>query len=114
MKTKSADYQELELISDTAPKQKSNKQHLLFWLFLICKSLAKVLLAIDEPQIWQKADGQGDIYWKVYDPVTGRTAYFGSEAEVHIWLEQRYYWQGSEGVLCWGCRHDPRLPTRVW
>lgn len=89
MKTK--DYQELEIIFDTAPKHKSNKHNFSSWLVHVCKSLAKALIGTNELQIWQKTDSPGDIYWKIYDPVTGRTNYFCSEAEVRIWLEQCCY-----------------------
>ncbi|MBW4473630.1 MAG: hypothetical protein KME45_25125 [Stenomitos rutilans HA7619-LM2] len=44
-----------------------------------------------EPEIQQTLDRTGQTWWKVYDPLTGQTAYLESEAEVHIWLEERLY-----------------------
>ncbi|MCU0565192.1 MAG: hypothetical protein MUF49_01160 [Oculatellaceae cyanobacterium Prado106] len=44
-----------------------------------------------EPRIEHGRDRQGHSYLKVYDPLTGKTAYFQSSQEVRIWLEQRYY-----------------------
>lgn len=90
MKTKLADCQELELISDTRLQHKPNKQNLLSWLVFVGKSLAQALILTDELQVWQKTTCQGDTYWKVYNPVTGQMAYFDSEAEVLSWVERRY------------------------
>lgn len=89
MKTRLVDYQELELISNTRLQQKLNKQNPLFWLVHAGKSLAKALIQTDELLVWQKTTCRGDTYWKVYDPATGQTAYFGSEAEVLSWVERR-------------------------
>lgn len=44
-----------------------------------------------EPKIWQKKDHSGNLYWRVYDPKTDRSAMLSSEAEVRSWLEERYY-----------------------
>lgn len=44
-----------------------------------------------EPEIQQTLDRTGQMWWKVYDPLTGQTAYLESESEVHIWLEERLY-----------------------
>jgi hypothetical protein len=46
-----------------------------------------------EVQIWQVSDRAGNLYWRVYDPVTGASTSFNSASEVRIWLEQRYYQQ---------------------
>ncbi|MBD1867415.1 hypothetical protein H6F95_08910 [Cyanobacteria bacterium FACHB-471] len=45
----------------------------------------------EEPQISQKRDRSGEVFWRVYDPTTGESARFNSELEVRFWLEQRYY-----------------------
>jgi len=46
----------------------------------------------DEPTVWHKVDRQGRIIsWHVYDPSTGHSICFGSEMEVRLWLEHRYY-----------------------
>ncbi len=44
-----------------------------------------------EPEIQQTLDGSGQKWWKVYDPMTGQTAYLESESDVRIWLEDRLY-----------------------
>ena len=43
-----------------------------------------------EIQVWQKSDRHGNIYWKAYDPITGKSFFSGSEADISIWIEQRY------------------------
>ncbi|MBW4572753.1 MAG: hypothetical protein KME31_33700 [Tolypothrix carrinoi HA7290-LM1] len=43
-----------------------------------------------EIQVWQKSDRHGNIYWKAYDPITGKSFSSGSEADISIWIEQRY------------------------
>ena len=54
-----------------------------FWLDIITVKT--------EIQVQRKCDRQGNIYWLVFDPVTGYSSCFSSESEVRIWIEQRYY-----------------------
>jgi hypothetical protein len=42
-----------------------------------------------EPKVWRRHDRYGNLYYRVYDPLTGISAVFGSELEVLWWLEQR-------------------------
>ncbi|XHX77457.1 MAG: hypothetical protein RBJ76_23940 [Stenomitos frigidus ULC029] len=49
------------------------------------------LSAHSEPEIRRTLDQAGQSWWQVYDPLTGRTAYLESEAEVQVWLEERLY-----------------------
>lgn len=44
-----------------------------------------------EPEVWERRDRQGNIYWFAYDPATGQSAYLASEQEVMMWIEQIYY-----------------------
>lgn len=44
-----------------------------------------------ELQVWQKTDRYGNNYWQAKDPKTGKSTSLGSEAEMRIWIEQRYY-----------------------
>lgn len=44
-----------------------------------------------EPKVWEQKDRQGNIYFRVYDPIRDRHIYFNSEAEVRYWLDKRYY-----------------------
>lgn len=49
------------------------------------------LITDSEPKAWQIRDRSGATYWRVYDPVSNQTQAFSGEAEVRMWLEQRYY-----------------------
>jgi hypothetical protein len=42
-----------------------------------------------EPKVSRRQDRYGNLYYRVYNPLTGISAIFGSEAEVRWWLEQR-------------------------
>jgi hypothetical protein len=44
-----------------------------------------------EPEVKQKIDRVGNIYWRVYDPVSDRTVRFNDKQEVMIWLDERHY-----------------------
>lgn len=44
-----------------------------------------------EPRIYRKRDRYGNSYFQVYDPTTGLSSSFGTEKEVRIWLDERYY-----------------------
>lgn len=57
--------------------------------------LAEHLATSDDPQVVQKHDRHGQLYWEVYDPHTNREFRSTSEAEVRQWLEERYYWQSD-------------------
>lgn len=45
----------------------------------------------NELQVWKKRDRLGYTYWHAYDPATGYSSCFGSEAEMRVWIEQHYY-----------------------
>lgn len=58
----------------------------------IWQAFTQALFSSNEPRVWQKVDRQGQtIAWFVYDPTIARSICFGSELEVRLWLEQRYY-----------------------
>jgi hypothetical protein len=45
----------------------------------------------DEPKVWQERDRFGNLYWRIYDPISDRSATLASEQEVREWLDQRFY-----------------------
>lgn len=59
-------------------------------LRMMWESWQKSLSTNDEPQIWQTRDRNGNVLWNAYDPISDRSLYYASEAEVRIWLENRY------------------------
>ena len=44
----------------------------------------------NEPQVEQKRDRFGNLYWQVRDRRTNKSYSFGSDSEVIAWIEQRY------------------------
>ncbi|MBE9198305.1 MULTISPECIES: hypothetical protein [unclassified Nodularia (in: cyanobacteria)] len=58
----------------------------IFW-----QKLVNALSASSELQVWQKSDRSGHITWRAYNPMTGRSACFGSEEEMRVWIEMQYY-----------------------
>jgi hypothetical protein len=57
----------------------------------VFQSLLSIFVSQSEPRIWQSLDRTGTMVWHVYDPANGHSACFGSETEVRVWLDQRYY-----------------------
>ncbi|ABB57754.1 hypothetical protein [Synechococcus elongatus] len=49
------------------------------------------ILTTSEPKVSRKYDRAGNLYFVVDDPKSGQRLSLGSEREVRIWLEQRYY-----------------------
>ncbi|GAX41253.1 hypothetical protein NIES4075_22220 [Tolypothrix sp. NIES-4075] len=71
------------------------KLHKTSYLFALGKKFWQnfVTWLLDETkeiQVWQKSDGYGNIYWQAYDPITGKSFSSGSEADISMWIEQRY------------------------
>jgi hypothetical protein len=58
----------------------------------IWRAFVQAMTTSNEPRITTKVDRQGNLlYYKVYDPMSGRSISFTSETEVKMWLERRYY-----------------------
>ncbi|MDM9382533.1 hypothetical protein QUB80_17675 [Chlorogloeopsis sp. ULAP01] len=56
------------------------------------QAIANWIASGSELQVWQESDRYGHPFcWHAYDPVTGSHACFGSEEEIRMWIEQRYY-----------------------
>ena len=51
-----------------------------------------------EIKVWQCQDRFGNKYWEVYDPNTNRSASFGSEEEVRIWIEELFHQQQYKSI----------------
>lgn len=45
----------------------------------------------NEPQVQQKRDRFGNLYWQVRDRRTNTSYSFGSDSEVIAWIEKRYH-----------------------
>lgn len=85
------DYETLELIySADAPQQ----QQRLTFASAIKGMVAWLVAALThdpDVRIWEATDKSGHTYWRVKDPVSGRSATLSSENEVRAWIEARYY-----------------------
>ncbi len=54
------------------------------------QDLIQALTTSFELQVWQ-TQKNGQVCWHAYDPKTGRSACFGCEDDMRVWIEQRYY-----------------------
>lgn len=50
-----------------------------------------LVVSNNEPQIEEKSDRYGNLYWQVYDRTTHKSHTFGSDLEVRAWIEERYH-----------------------
>ena len=74
------------------PTQKTRQSLLLFENFkAIVEQLIQALTRGHELQVWRKKDHDGNAYWQAFDPKTRKSISLSSEAEMRIWIEQRYY-----------------------
>ncbi|MDX2243703.1 MAG: hypothetical protein NW224_23730 [Leptolyngbyaceae cyanobacterium bins.302] len=55
----------------------------------IARSLLSQLHQSTELQVWQEFDQAEHCFWNAYDPITQRSIYGISEAEMRVWIEQR-------------------------
>lgn len=89
MDTKSIDYQDSELISQsdylTFPELNTGN-----WLRQMGKFLVDAFSKSYEPKVEQTIDRDGNVSWRVHDPLERQTLWFHSEAEVRIWLDRRF------------------------
>lgn len=72
--------------SKDQPTPSFNPQWSQLWNWLIDRYCHE-----PEPKIWQSRDWQGQVSWHAFDPVTQRSFWCESEAEMRCWLEERYY-----------------------
>lgn len=96
MKTKWKLYKELELIpdamwEDVLREAKPHRSNSHSWLNKLWTSIVNALTKESEPYIRERHDRDGNIWWEVCDPATGKSFCASSKAEVLAWLERRYY-----------------------
>jgi hypothetical protein len=82
---------EFDLTIDSSSTIRSGKSRATKIWSGVYQSLLSLFVGQSEPRIWQSIDRTGATVWHVHDPANGYSAYFGSETEVRIWLDQRYY-----------------------
>lgn len=57
----------------------------------LSQNIIRFLTKGSEPKIWQTQTRDGEYFWHIYDPKTGKTEDFISEQEVRTWIDQQYY-----------------------
>lgn len=77
------EYWDLETVN-----KKQKQESLVSRVF---QTLVAKLSGGNDPQIKLKYSPSGHEYWHVYDPITGKAETFTTEADVRIWVEQRYH-----------------------
>lgn len=81
----------LELLYQKTDSKSVKPSKLFSFLNRLWQHLADTLTSVQEPQIWQGYDRHGNCWWYGYDPMTGRSICRDSEAEMRIWIEERYH-----------------------
>lgn len=89
--TNSSDRERLELILNQNESEKIKKSSFFSRLNSLWQHLIAALSNGHEPQIWVSSDRAGTTWWHGYDPLTGRSVTRSSEAEMRVWVEERYY-----------------------
>lgn len=59
----------------------------------ICQGFVTLINHASELKVWQSRDRKGHTWWNAYDPTTGNSISLDSEAEMRMWIEERYYQQ---------------------
>lgn len=77
-----------QILNQAEPNSSKNK--LVSTINSIGQRLVAVMTKEQDLQVWQSSDRSGKTWWHGYDPVTGRSVCRDSEAEMRIWLEERY------------------------
>jgi hypothetical protein len=80
-----------EIIVKPPEKNRVAKLKQFFLLNNMWQYLVTAIAQRQEPKVWQSTDRFGQTRWHAYDPVTGRSVCRDCEAEIRIWLEERYY-----------------------
>ncbi|MFB2895737.1 hypothetical protein ACE1CI_22750 [Aerosakkonemataceae cyanobacterium BLCC-F50] len=57
----------------------------------ICEGFVTLINHASELKVWQSRDRKGHTWWNAYDPTTGNSISLDSEAEMRMWIEDRYY-----------------------
>lgn len=60
-------------------------------LAMLWSAGVRALFEEPELQIWRTSEGNGQTIWHARDPRTGQTIRRSSEAEIAVWLEERYH-----------------------
>ncbi|BAU42828.1 hypothetical protein [Leptolyngbya sp. O-77] len=73
-----------------AARNAKRKPKAYSWLNAFWRAIAQRLTNRNEPRIHTIETPIGQTIWQIYDPITGHKTWFSTEAEVRIWLDQRF------------------------
>ena len=79
------------IAADSRPFLRTEKREQGSFFGAFWQSLLKLLLGSSEPIIEKQLDNNGQTTYSIYDPITQQQVSGLAEAEVRVWLEQRYY-----------------------
>lgn len=82
------DKERIEFLDNEEQKRLGKK--LFAGLNPIWQYLVTIFTKQPELQVRQQFDRFGNSWWEAYDPVTGRSASFGSELDMLAWIEELY------------------------
>jgi hypothetical protein len=91
MNSKSITYWQLELIPHTVASTQLCQLSVPFrWLRHLCRQIKSPSPHAAIPFIWKSEDAAGNIWWNVFDRLTGQTTLCMSDEQFWGWLERRY------------------------
>ncbi|WAL60888.1 hypothetical protein [Thermocoleostomius sinensis] len=91
MNSKLDTYWRLELIPHTVTSTQFCQFPLLFrWLGHFCRRIKTPSPQAAIPFVWRSKDATGNIWWNVFDRLTGQTTLRMSNEQFLGWLERRY------------------------
>ena len=62
----------------------------LRWLNNLFSVLVSQLVSSSDPLVWRTEDASGEAVWNAKDTASGKVIRGASEAELRVWLEERY------------------------
>ncbi|NJP09872.1 MAG: hypothetical protein HC866_10620 [Leptolyngbyaceae cyanobacterium RU_5_1] len=80
-------YNELEQIPGSVLNANQYNSTLTSWLQRLWKPLINALNWKRMPEVWCVPDQAGNVWWHIYDPLTGETQYLLLDDEVQSWLK---------------------------
>ena len=90
MRTNSAIHPEAPYVPDSPTNNSSIGIGVLSRLQRVWQFITDSLSHPSELEVRETYDRSGNLWWYVYDPKTGRSAWLDSEDEVRIWIEKNY------------------------
>ncbi|WP_228061535.1 hypothetical protein [[Phormidium] sp. LEGE 05292] len=69
----------------------ASKSKLAILINKICERFVTLINHASELKVWQSRDRTGHTWWEAYDPSTGNSISLDSEAEMRMWIEERYH-----------------------